>query len=539
MPTPPAAGDEAFASPESLLSAIIDSSDDAIVSKSLEGVVTSWNQGAERIFGYSADEMVGRSIMRLIPPERRGEEPQILEQVSRGIRVENFDTQRVTKSGTYVDVSLTISPVRNRAGKIVGASKIARDITQRKQTERALQHSVEAARGAVAEAERQARLKDEFLATLSHELRTPLQAILGWTQLLLANPADGDEVRQGLTVIDRNARTQARVVNDLLDMSHILTGEFEIDLVETDFNAVVRAAVKSAEVEARLHGLTLVTELEPGARTVLGDAARLGQILENLLGNALKFTPPGGRITLRVENVEGWVRVMVRDTGVGISPDFLPHVFDRFRQADASTRRQHGGLGLGLAIVKTLVELHEGSISAESEGIAHGATFWVDLPLAEVSVLSGSDGTPLEAEEARRLPRLDGLSLLVVDDEIDARDMLQRVLVTLGAEVRAAGSMQEALSCIASRVPDLLISDIEMPGHDGYELIRRVRSLPPERGGRMPALALTAYSSNDDRMRIVTEGFQMCLAKPTDAMELLGMVKVLTRSTTAEAGEPR
>lgn len=532
MPTPPAAGDDAFASPESLLSAIVDSSEDAIVSKNLDGVITSWNKGAERIFGYTAEEMIGKSIMRLIPPERRGEEPQILAQIARGERVENFDTQRVTKAGAYVDVSLSISPVRNRAGKIVGASKIGRDITQRKHTERALQYNIEAARAAVAEADRQARLKDEFLASLSHELRTPLQAILGWTQLLMANASDPAEIRRGISVIDRNARTQARVVNDLLDMSQILTGEFQIDLIETDFNAVVRSALKAAEVETGLHGLRLRAEVEPGARVVLGDAARLAQILDNLLGNAVKFTPPGGEIVLRVENVEGWVRVMIRDTGVGISPDFLPHVFDRFRQADATTRRQHGGLGLGLAIAKTLAELHEGRISAESEGIAHGATFWLDLPLSEVNVLNGSDGAPLEAEEARRLPRLDGLALLVVDDEIDARDMLQRVLTTLGADVRAVGSMQEALTSMSARVPDLLISDIGMPGHDGYELIRRVRSLPPERGGRVPALALTAYSSNEDRMRIVTEGFQMCLAKPTDAMELLGMVKVLTRSTT-------
>lgn len=534
MPNPPAAGDDSFVSPETLLSAIVDSSDDAIVSKNLQGVVTSWNKGAERIFGYTADEMIGRSILRIIPPERRAEEPEILQKLARGERVEHFDTQRIAKNGNYVDVSITVSPVRNMAGRIVGASKIARDITQRRHTERALQRSNEAAQAAAAEADRLVRVKNEFLATLSHELRTPLQAILGWTQLLLTGKSDDDEVQQGLTVIDRNARTQLRVVSDLLDMSRILTGEFQLDLVDTDFGAVVRSVLKSAEAKMVAHGLRLTTEIEPGLKLVIGDAERLTQILDNLLSNAMKFTPPGGEVTVQVQTVEGWVRVMVRDTGIGISPDFLPFVFDRFRQADSSIRRRQGGLGLGLAIVKTLVELHDGTISVESEGIGHGSTFWLDLPKAEVSVLQGSNGSPLEADEARRLPRLDGLSLLVVDDEIDARDMLRRVFGTLGAEVRAAGSMHEALECLNARIPDLLISDIGMPEHDGYELIRKVRALPPERGGRVPALALTAYTSNEDRTRAVTEGFQMYLSKPTDAMELLGMVKVLTRSTTVE-----
>lgn len=529
----PAVPADNFVFADSLLAAIVESSDDAIVSQDLHGTVLSWNAAAERMFGYTAGEMIGQPTLRLVPGDRPAEESELLHRLRNGERIDQFETVRLTRTGGPVEVSLNFAPVRNRAGEVVGASLIARNITARKEAERALLQSHAEAEASAAEAERLARLKDDFLATLSHELRTPLQAILGWTQLLLAGPVEPADLQQGLTVIQRNARAQSRIVDDLLDMSRILTGDFEMDLGEHDFAEIVEKSLTEARVLATAHGLKLVTEIQPGSMPVLGDAVRLGQVLDNLLNNAIKFTPAAGEISVQVRMADDWITFTLRDTGIGIDPDFLPYVFECFRQADPSFRRNHGGLGLGLSIVKTLVELHDGTIHAASEGEGHGTVFTLDLPVAEMALLDVSAAVTTEQGEPRRLPRLDGISLLVVDDEVDARDMLRRVLGTLGAEVRTASSAAEALDEIAAAVPDLVISDLGMPGRDGFDLIRSIRALPAEEGGRVPALALTAYTGNDDRVRAVTEGFQMYLAKPTDAMELLGMVKVLTRSTVA------
>ncbi len=835
--------DAHFVSAEQLLSAIVDSSDDAIVSKNLQGIVTSWNVGAERMFGYTAEEMVGQSITRLIPPERQDEELQILGRLHRGERVDHFDTQRVRKDGTRVEVSLSISPVRNNEGVIVGASKIARDITNRlhreqdlakqkaqlealnrvsvaltaeldlqklvqavtdagremsgasfgaffytvkrpqqeafmlytlsgapreafekfgmprntaifaptfeghgvvrlanvrkdprygqmpphhgmpaghlpvtsylaapvvsrsgevlgglffghpdedvftadsemfvraiaaqaavavdnarlyadlqhqlaeqKQMEAALRESeqmssnvlnssgdcikvldlegkfismnppgmalfdiddfellrntswvalwpddlqpaitramqaallggigrfqgpcktakgvskwwdvivsplrdgagnvtrltatsrditeqrksAEEARAAAAEAEKQSRMKDEFLATLSHELRTPLQSIIGWTQLLLSEQCDAAEVKQGIEVIDRNANAQTRIIEDLLDMSRILSGKVRLDVQRVELASLIEAAVETVKPAAQARDIRLQAILDPLAQPVSGDPNRLQQIFWNLLSNAIKFTPPGGKVQILLERVNSHLEVSVTDTGMGISADFLPYVFERFRQADSSSTRRHGGLGLGLAIVKHLAELHGGSVRAKSPGANQGTTFTVMLPLAVLHHepddpgrrhpgVSGDPSSPAP------LPKLDDLSVLVVDDEEDARQLLALMLSKAGAKVRTAGSVKQALELWQQDVPQVLISDIGMPGEDGYSLIRAIRSLPADQGGTTPAIALSAYTRTEDRIKAITSGFQMHLSKPADALELLTMVSSLSQ----------
>jgi PAS domain S-box-containing protein len=377
--------------PDLLLSAIVDSSDDAIVSKDLNGIVTSWNRGAERLFGYSESEMIGQPILKLIPPERSLEEPAILERLRRGERVDHFTTQRICKDGKLVDVSLTISPIRNREGAIVGASKIARDVGAQKQATRALAE-------AAAEMDRQSRMKDEFLATLSHELRTPLQSIFGWVQLLRSKDHDDPELSEGLAVIERNARAQQKIVDDLLDMNRILSGKARLEVQQVVLAPLIEAAIATARPAADAKGVRIQAVFASDSKLISGDPDRLQQVFWNLLSNAVKFTPKGGRVQILVQPVSSHVEVSVSDTGMGIADEFLPYVFDRFRQADASCTRTQGGLGLGLAIVKHLVELHGGTVRAKSAGIGKGATFEVCLPVTILSAHSIPPRSPVQAE---------------------------------------------------------------------------------------------------------------------------------------------
>ena len=772
------------------LASIVDSSDDAIVGKDLSSMVTSWNAGAERIFGYSAQEMVGQSIKRIIPAHLQHQEDEILARISSGQRVDHLETTRQTKGGELRDISVTISPIKDSGGKVVGVSKVARDITERKgaetrlraseqrfrqlwatttdailimdadqhieyanpaveqvfgftpeevmtqgltllmperlhephrqgmkrylatgkrkldwrateipalhqggyefpieiafshfheegrdlfaafmrditdrkQAQEALQrseslfreladampnivwaaqpdgqvdyynrrwyeftgsdvgasgegswmpilhpadqqtareswarsietgepyelefryrresdgeyrwhlgralpvrdgsgaiqrwfgtstdihdqkvlqqqneqllHSERAARG---EAERASRMKDEFLATLSHELRTPLNAILGWVQILSGGgtPA-AEDLTQGIEVIERNARAQAKIIEDLLDMSRIISGKIRLDVQRVELASITLAAVESIRPAAEAKGVALSAIIDPAAKPVSGDPNRLQQVFWNLLSNAVKFTPRGGKVQVLLERVNSHLELSVLDTGQGIRPEFLPHVFDRFRQADASTIRKHGGLGLGLAIVKQLVELHGGTVRVKSAGEGTGSTFIVALPLSPIN-----DDDP-EVSERRHpaapstLPldfhsciKLKGVKILVVDDELDARMLVRRLLHECDAIVRIAGSAEEAMDLIAAEVPEVIVSDIGMPGEDGYSLIRRVRALPPEKGGLTPAVALTAYARAEDRMRAVLAGFQMHIAKPVERAELLTMVSSL------------
>lgn len=717
------------------LAAIVDSSEDGIIGKTLQGIVTSWNKGAERLFGYTAAEMIGQSITRLMPPDIQHQELEILAQIQRGERLERFEAVRIHKSGRRLNISLTISPVRDAAGNIVGAAKIAHDVTERRRVEKAfreearareilhgvgqavaeqndleqvvqsvtdavtelcgasfgaffynvidkdheaywlytlsgvsrdafaqfpnpratavfgptfkgegvvrsgnikrdprygknapysgmpaghlpvcsylavpvisrtgevlgglflghpaedvfterseqlalgiaaqaaiaidktqliqgLQQELEARRAAEeallgsearlkqvvtereqllqseryarSEAERLGHMKDEFLATLSHELRTPLNAIQGWAALLRQREVTPEDRVRGLEAIDRNVRAQAQIVSDLLDMSRIISGKIHLEVQLISLHEVIHNAIEAVRASADAKKIRIGTLLDSSVGFVRGDPNRLQQILWNLLSNALKFTPVGGRVQVILERVNSHVELVVEDTGIGIAPEFLPYVFERFRQADAALTRRHGGLGIGLSIVKTLVELHGGSVRVKSAGENQGASFAIALPVSHVSEqdVERSQRLPVLADplEAIELPRLDGTNLLVVDDEPDGRQLMVRVLEGRGARVTAVARGAEALELLRKHSFDILVSDIGMPDLDGYELMRRVRELDSTRPGPIPAIAVTAYARAEDRQRSLLAGYQMHLAKPIEARELVAGIASL------------
>jgi PAS domain S-box-containing protein len=527
------------------LAAIVASSDDAIIGKDLNGVITSWNYGAERIFGYTAEEMIGTSIMRLIPPDRRAEEEEILSRIRRGERFEHFETVRLAKDGRQLNVSVTVSPIKDSAGHVVGASKVARDITERKKAEAALQKAaaeaeeaarerlrlLDSEREARSQAERASRLKDEFLATLSHELRTPLNAVVGWAHILRSGKLHIDEVREGLNTIERNARAQAQIIADLLDMSRIVSGKIKLEIRKMDLLTVLNESIETIRASADAKEIRLQSIVDPSARTIRGDPDRLQQVFWNLLINAIKFTPNGGEVQVLVKRVNSYVEVCIIDTGEGIAAEFLPYVFDRFHQGDASITRRHSGLGLGLAIVKQLVELHGGSIRVKSAGIGKGATFTLQLPLtANYSELQEESGhlqtTP---QENLSFPdvSLANVHVLVVDDDVDARELVKRMLEIAGATVSMASSASEAMQRILTARPDVLVCDLGMPDEDGFSLIRKLRVLEESQRSALPAVALTAYARSEDRTRAIRSGFQNHLAKPVEPAELLAVVSGL------------
>ncbi|HVF57463.1 MAG TPA: PAS domain S-box protein [Pyrinomonadaceae bacterium] len=378
------------------------------------------------------------------------------------------------------------------------------------------------------------RLKDEFLATVSHELRTPLTAILGWATMLRTNRFDEESVRRALETIERNAKNQRQIIEDLLDVSRIITGNLRLEIRSVEPASLIEAAIETVRPAAEARGVRLQKILDTGTSPISGDPARLQQVIWNLLTNAIKFTPRDGRVQIKLERIDSHVEIAVSDTGQGISPDFLPYVFDRFRQADSTTTRKYGGLGLGLAIVRHLVELHGGTVRAESGGEGQGSIFTVVLPLmpvyqnasAEERVHPAAAGSPLSFDCPEKL---DGLKILAVDDEADARELLKAVLTHCGAEVLAVGSAREALEELQRFRPDVLISDIGMPEEDGYELIRRIRELPAEHGGTVPAVALTAYARAEDRLRVLREGYQMHVPKPVELAELVAVVASLVQ----------
>jgi signal transduction histidine kinase/CheY-like chemotaxis protein len=387
---------------------------------------------------------------------------------------------------------------------------------------------LEAERAARAEVERVGMMKDEFLATLSHELRTPLNAILGWADMLLSRVTASDD-RRGLETIARNARLQAQLIEDLLDMNRIISGKVRLDVQRLDVTAIVDAALDSIRPSAEAKQLRLRKTLDPSAGPVFGDPQRLQQIVWNLLSNSVKFTPKGGRIDLLLRRVNSHVEIRVADSGIGIAPDFLPHVFERFRQADSSTTRKHGGLGLGLSIVKHLVELHGGTVAAQSAGDKQGATFIVKLPIRAIHDDDDTAHPTARSSAIREIPfELTGVRALVVDDDRDARELLGTVLGSAGAITILAGSASEALAIVAERSLDVIISDIGMPERDGYQLMRAIRALPPERGGKTPAVAVTAFARSEDRTRALMAGYQVHLAKPIEPHELVVTVASLT-----------
>ncbi|MGV7207314.1 ATP-binding protein [Oxalobacteraceae bacterium A2-2] len=399
------------------------------------------------------------------------------------------------------------------------------EATQQAAQERAV--LLESEREARAEAERNSQLKDEFLATLSHELRTPLTAILGWAQVLRRGGRDHGDLEKGLSTIERNARAQAQLIEDLLDMSRITTGQVQLSMATLAPEAAVAHAIDSVRLAAEAKHIRIEQEIAPDAGLVTGDPGRLQQIFWNLLTNAIKFTPRGGAVRVSVAREGEQVAVAVQDSGIGIAPAFLPHVFERFRQADASATRRHGGLGLGLAIVKHLVEQHGGTVSAASAGEGCGALFTVRLPHSVAAVPAPSPARPAQRAPAAPVDAdcdLSGLQVLVVDDEDDARDLIKRILTDCNAEVLTAATASEALALLQHRRPDLLVSDLGMPEMDGYGLLDRIRAMGPAHGGDLPAIALTAFARAEDRQRVLSSGFLAHIAKPVEPAELVAKV---------------
>ena len=517
-------GDEAIAR----LAAIVDSADDAIVSKTLDGVITSWNRAAQAMFGWTAAEAVGQRITLIIPRERWHEEDEVLARVRKGESIDHFDTVRVRKNGERIDVSLTVSPVKDARGRIIGASKIARDVSDRKRAEAERTKLLQTVQQAREEAEELNRSKDQFLAVLSHELRTPLNAIFGWARMLQSAAMDEATSRRAIDAILRNATAQVQLVEDLLDVSRIITGKMRLDVQWLDLKSVIESALDAVQPAASAKGLKIETVLDPNAGPVVGAADRLRQVVWNLLMNAIKFTPRDGRVQVHLRKLKSHVEIVVSDSGEGIQPEILPFIFDRFRQGDSTTTRPHGGLGLGLALVRHLVDLHGGRVRAASEGPGRGATFVVELPVA---ILGPEAGTTLETSAAMGALPLQNVRVLLVDDDADGLDLTTVMLTNSGAQVKTAVSVAAALDVLESWPADVLVSDIEMPGEDGYELLRRIRA--KERGGRtrLPALALTAYGRPEDRRRTLAAGYNLHLAKPIDPSELVLAVANLVGRT--------
>jgi PAS domain S-box-containing protein len=494
------------------LAAIVESSDDAIVGKTLEGIVTSWNRGAERLFGYRAEEMVGQPISRIIPPERREDYPMIFDSVRRGRRIDHYETERVRKDGRRIYVSLTVSPIHDASGRLVGVSKIARDVTERRRLDTQRERLIGMAQRAHAELEAASRAKDEFLATLGHELRNPIAALRNAIE-----SAQFDAALRGraMEIASRQARQLARLVDDLLDMARITQGRVRLNREVVGLNDLVRHAVEATrhQMEQRGHKLSVVPASE--SVRVECDALRLEQVLVNLLGNAAKFTPPGGSIQVECEGGSGEAVIRVRDDGAGIRPELLTRIFEPFVQARGTGSAGREGLGVGLAIARSFVALHGGTIDAHSEGPGRGAAFVVRLPEARAA-----RETP-EARGAEPVPAR-GVRILLVEDNPDVAEGMAMLLETFGHGATIATNGPDALDAARTQRPDVMLVDIGLPGMDGYEVARRVREVPSLRD--VVLVALTGYALDEDRARAREAGFDHHLVKPVDPKVLRSLV---------------
>ncbi|HET6669793.1 MAG TPA: PAS domain S-box protein [Pyrinomonadaceae bacterium] len=625
-----------------LLAAIVESSDDAIIGTNLSGIIVIWNKGAERIFGYSTAEAVGLPFTILIPADRFEKESEILKEVLKGKRVEHYETVRQRKDRGLIDISLTISPLKDETGKIFGAAKIARDISERVKREKQIRYQarlldaveqaviatdfdgrivylnsfaewlygwletdvlgkrlteltaaselqltgeiltrirrgdswsgelrvrrkdqsefaamvthspihnehgevvgvvevsrditahkqaeaehaklLESERQARAEAEEANRIKDEFLATISHELRNPLNVILGYSEVLVrsSEATESEFVLRAAEILRRNAIAQAQLVNDLLDLSRLQLGKFSLNLQVVSLTKTINDAVETVRAEALAKGLEVKIEMSNELVFVDGDPLRMEQIVWNLLNNAVKFTPAGGTVTVKLAKRNGFAQLAVADTGQGIEPKFLPHVFEIFRQADATISRRHGGMGIGLALVQQLVQLQGGSVSVSSGGPGHGAEFTINLPLTKEATEPRKTGSLVHPNA------LTGMRILVVDDSSDTVEMLRTLLEMDGAMVTTAGSGSEALEILAREVFDVILSDISMPNMDGFELLSRMRKLP--NGRDVPVLALTGFGRVEDVERATAEGFFSHITKPVDVGQIVTMLQKL------------
>lgn len=491
------------------LAAIVASSTDAIISKSLEGIVQSWNAGAERLFGWRADEIIGKSITLLIPPEREHEEPIILARLARGEQLTQIETERMHRDGFRFPVSLTISPVYDSDGRVVGASKIARDISERRRVE--------------AEREAEARRKDEFLATLAHELRNPLAPILTAAQAMPVDPTGDPDILAARNMIERQARHMTRLVDDLLDLSRITRGQVVLRRARVALHTALDAALESCRPMLR----NAEVRLQPGERDesliVDGDSTRLAQIISNLVGNAAKFTPRGGTVCVSLRRDGDDARIVVEDDGIGIDPTKLEQIFDMFVQVGASTERPATGLGIGLSLARKFAELHGGAVTAHSDGPGRGSRFDFSLPLAT------ADATTVVPAERAAVGA--SLRILIADDNVDAAHSLSLLLRLDGHRVDIVNDGMAAVSSMTTSLPDVGLIDIGMPGLDGYEVARRVRALPG--GDRVRLVALTGWGQDDARRRSHEAGFDAHLTKPADAAMLNRTLQSLCQRRSA------
>lgn len=542
----------------------------AVVEWDSDFCVSRWSESAERLFGWKAEEVLGKHVTdwHFVFAEDLSSVTQVTNKQREGVERQGVLRNRnYAKDGSILYCEWYNSVLNDDSGKLVSVLSLVLDVTARRLAEEKLARLLVREREARQEAENADRLKDEFLATLSHELRTPLTSVLGWATLIRSGDIDEANYAVALETIERNARLQARLIDDLLDVSRIITGNLRIELRPLDLAPVIEAARDAVRPAAEAKGIKLQMSFDPGACIIKGDPSRLRQVVWNLLLNAIKFTPRDGHVTADLRCTNSSVRLRVNDSGEGIDAEFLPYVFDRFRQAEGSISRRQGGLGLGLAVVRHLVELHGGSVRAESPGKGMGSTFTVELPLAtqvedvqqdtrhevpradrQTSAESGQEQPAREdwrkdirqggAEtdetdqaEARRSSetagRLDGLRILVVEDDADARSLIRMMLELSGAGVAVASTVAEAMQALEAEKPDVLVSDIAMPDEDGYVLLRKVRSLPPERGGLTPAIALTGYAGRKDRELAIAAGYHTHIAKPIEPVQLVEAIERL------------
>lgn len=499
----------------------------------LDGRFQRVNPAFQQVLGYSEDELLSMSIFDLVHPDDLRGSMNGYKKLTHGEPIRFMENRLKCKDATYKWVAWSYFPLPED-GVAFGVGRDTTDVHRIQEVLRLRAEGLEDAN----------RIKDEFLATMSHELRTPLTSILGWARLLDSNQLTEKDKERAIHIIQRNAEAQSKLIEDLLDVSRIITGKLKIEFQPASFAAITESAINSMRPAADAKQLELEAAIDPSAGPILGDPARLQQVVTNLLSNAIKFTPAGGRIEVRLDRPDSTVRLEVKDTGIGIAPEHLPHIFERFRQVDSSNVRAHGGLGLGLAIVDYLVRQQGGTVSVESEGAGQGATFRVKFPLPS-SELMASQAAPLiatsssvqtttsNASQVSVDAKLKDLRILVVEDDLDTRELVAALLVQHGAEVFAADSSATALPAVERVKPDLIISDIGMSGENGYEFISKVRSLDPDAGGRIPAIALTAYAGSRDRRRALLAGFQMHLPKPVEPDDLLAMVLSLTFKPTA------
>ncbi len=501
---------EALRESEQRLRAMFEQAAVGIAISELDGRLAEVNGKFVEILGYPAEALLRLTAYDISHPD---DVPTTREHVARlvagEVREYSYEKRYIRKDGATVWTLTSVGLLRDPEGRPRQFIGVIEDIT-------GLKHAQDAERAARAEAERMSNLKDEFLATLSHELRTPLGAILGWAQVIKrGRSVSAADLQRAADAIERNARAQTQLIEDLLDMSRISSGQVRLDVEQLEPAAIIEAALDTVRPAAEAKDIQLTRVLDPRAGPISGDGGRLQQVVWNLLSNAIKFTPKGGKVQAVLERAGTHVEIRVADNGIGIRADFLPHVFERFRQADGSTTRRQSGLGLGLSITKHLVELHGGTLEVHSAGEDRGTTFTLQLPVAVLH----RPGLP-EKRAAWSPPDLNGLNILAVDDQGDARDLLRRVLEECGAHVVAVATAQEALEEIARRRPDVLLSDIGMPDVDGYELLRRIRA----GGADIPAIALTAFARSEDRTRALRAGFRLHMAKPVEPAELMAAV---------------